>query len=114
MIAEKLEEIERRFQEIETGMARPENISNQEDFRKLAREHAELREIVATLRELKKVKEELEKTRELLATHETDHELKEMAQEELLLLEKRREGLEALLKGMLLGKDTHEVKSMFL
>ncbi|HUJ90206.1 MAG TPA: PCRF domain-containing protein, partial [Syntrophorhabdales bacterium] len=113
MIAEKLEEIERRFQEIETGMARPENISNQEDFRKLAREHAELREIVATIRELKKVKGEVEKTHEL-ATHETDHELKEMAQEELLLLEKQREGLEALVKGMLLGKDTHEVKSMFL
>jgi peptide chain release factor 1 len=113
MIAEKLEEIERRFQEIETGMARPENISNQEDFRKLAREHAELREIVATIRELKKVRAEVEKTHEL-AAHETDHELKEMAQEELLLLEKQREGLEALVKGMLLGKDTHEVKSMFL
>jgi peptide chain release factor 1 len=113
MIAEKLEEIERRFQEIETGMARPENISNQEDFRKLAKEHAELREIVATARELKKIKTEAEKTQEL-ASHETDGEFKEMAQEELRLLGKRQEELEALLIGMLLGKDTHEVKSMFL
>ena len=113
MIAEKLEEIERRFQEIETGMARPENISNQDDFRKLAKEHAELREIVASLRELKKVRAEAEKTREL-AAHDADHEMKEMAQEELLLLERRRDELEALLKGMLLGKDTHVVKTMFL
>jgi peptide chain release factor 1 len=113
MIAEKLEEIERRFQEIEDGMARPENISNQEDFRKLAKEHAELREIVATARELKKIKTEAEKTQELTA-HETDGEFKEMAQEELHLLEKRQEELEALLIGMLLGKNTQEVKSMFL
>ncbi len=113
MIAEKLEEIERRFQEIEDGMARPENISNQEDFRKLAKEHAELREIVATARELKKVRGEVEKTQEL-AAHETDGEFKEMAQEELHVLEKQQEELEALLIGMLLGKDTHEVKSMFL
>ncbi|HVN23056.1 MAG TPA: peptide chain release factor 1 [Syntrophorhabdales bacterium] len=113
MIAERLEEIERRYQEIENGMARPENISNQEDFRKLAREHAELREIVATLREFRKVRGETEKTREL-ADHETDEELKQMAQEELLLLTKRQDQLEGLLKGMLLGKDTQEVKSMFL
>jgi peptide chain release factor 1 len=113
MIAEKLEEIERRFQDIETGMARPENISNQEDFRRLAKEHAELREIVATFRELKKVKKEVENTREL-AAHETDHELKEMEQEELLLLQRQQEKFEALLQGMLLGKSSHEVKSMFL
>jgi peptide chain release factor 1 len=113
MIAEKLEEIERRFQEIENGMARPENIANQEDFRKLAKEHADLREIVATLRELRKVKAELGKTRELVS-HENDEAMKEMAQEELLLLEGEQEKLEALLKGMLLGKDSHEVKSMIL
>lgn len=113
MIAEKLDEIERRFQEIETGMARPENISNQEDFRRLAKEHAELKEIVATLRELKKVKQEAGKTKEL-AAHETDHEMKEMAQDEILLLGRKQDELEALLQEMLLGKDTHEVKSMFL
>ena len=113
MIAEKLEEIERRFQDIESDMARPENISNQEDFRRLAKEHAELREIVATLRELKKVNEEVDKTRDL-AAQEADAELKEMAQEELLVLERERGKLESLLKSMLLGKESHEVKSMLL
>ncbi len=113
MIAEKLEEIERRFQEIETGMTLPENIANQEDFRRLAKEHAELREIVAALRELKKVKGEAQEA-EKLAAGGTDDELREMAREELGLLEKRRQELEALLKEMLLGRDTHEVKSMFL
>jgi peptide chain release factor 1 len=113
MIAEKLEEIERRFQEIENGMALPEKIANSDEFRKLAKEHAELREIVAGLRELRKVKEELAKTRELVA-HEADGELKELAHEELTILESEQERLEALLKEKLLGGNGDDVKSMFL
>ncbi len=113
MIAEKLEEIERRFLEIENEMARPENIANQDEFRRLAKEHAELREIVFRLREWKRVKEELAKTRELIA-HETDNELKQLAHEEQAILEKEQERLEALLKEKLLAGTSDEVKSMFL
>jgi peptide chain release factor 1 len=113
MITEKLEEIERRFQEIENGMANPEKISNPDEFRRLAREHAELREIVAKTREWRKVKEELAKTRELVA-HEADGELKELAHEELAILKSEQERLEALLKEKLLGGNGDDVKSMFL
>jgi peptide chain release factor 1 len=113
MIAEKLEEIERRFQEIENGMACPEKIANPDEFRKLAKEHAELREIVAKTREWRKVKEELAKTRELVA-HETDGAMKELAHEELAILESEQERLEALLKEKLLGGNGDDVKSMFL
>jgi peptide chain release factor 1 len=113
MIAEKLEEIERRFQEIENGMACPEKIANPDEFRKLAKEHAELREIVAKTREWRKVKEELAKTRELVA-HETDGAMKELAHEELTILESEQERLEALLKEKLLGGNGDDVKSMFL
>ena len=44
MITEKLEDMEMRFDRIEADMARPEVISNMEEYKKLAREHAELRE----------------------------------------------------------------------
>jgi peptide chain release factor 1 len=113
MIVERLEEMERRFREIEQWMALPENIANQEEFRKLAREHAELRDAVASLREWRRVKDELAKTRELVS-HEADAELKDLVQEELALLEKEAERLEGLLKEKLLGKDGGQVKSMFL
>ena len=46
--------------------------------------------------------------------HETDGELKEMAHEELTILESEQERLEALLKEKLLGGNGHDVKSMFL
>ena len=113
MIAEKLEEIERRFREIENGMSSAETIANPDEFRKLAREHAELREIAPSLREWRKVQDELSKTREL-AAHETDSELRQLAHEELAALEKEQERLEALLKEKLLGRNGDDVKSMFL
>lgn len=113
MIAERLEEMERRFHEVEREMALPENIANQEEFRRLAKEHAELREVMGALREWRKVKEDIAKTRELVV-HETDPELKELAQEELVVLEKEEQRLEEELKGKLLGKDGAEIKSMFL
>jgi len=51
--------------------------------------------------------------RELVA-HETDGELKELAHEELTILEREQERLEALLKEKLLGGNGDDVKSMFL
>ena len=113
MIVERLEEMERRFQEIEQWMALPENIANQEEFRKLAKEHAELRDAVAVLREWRRVKEELVKTRELVS-QEADADLKALAQEELVSLDQEGQRLEGLLKEKLLGKDGGQVKSMFL
>ena len=51
MIAGKLEDIEKRFEQIEADMARPAAISNIEEYKKLSREHAQLRELVAIFRE---------------------------------------------------------------
>ncbi len=47
MITGKLEEMEKRFERIEADMAKPAVISNMEEYKKLAREHAELRDLVA-------------------------------------------------------------------
>jgi peptide chain release factor 1 len=63
MITAKLEEMERRFDEIEADLARAEIISNIEEYKKLAREHAELRETIAIFREWRKVKTEAQKTK---------------------------------------------------
>jgi peptide chain release factor 1 len=113
MIVEKLEDLEQRYVRIEADMARPEVISNMEEYKKLAREHAELREVMAPFREWKKVKAELLKTREMIS-HESDEEMKDLAREEAGTLEKEDERLESLLKSMLLGKDKDQVKNTFL
>lgn len=113
MISEKLEAMERRFDAIETDMADPNATSNMEEYKKLAREHAELRDLVGLFREWKGVRDELVKMREMLH-HEADEDMKTLAREETDRLQGEDERLEALLKNKLLAKDEHEVKTSFL
>jgi peptide chain release factor 1 len=113
MIAEKLEAMEKRFEAIETDMARPAAISNMEEYRKLAREHAELRDLVALFREWRHIREELGKTREMLR-QEADEEMKDLAREEADRLQAEDERIESLLKGRLLAKDEQQVNTSFL
>jgi peptide chain release factor 1 len=113
MIAEKLGDLEKRFELIEADMARPAAISNFEEYKKLAREHAELRELVTIFREWKRIGEELQKAKEM-AQQETEEEMRGLAREEAALLEKENERLESLLKGKLFSKDEQQVKNTFL
>ncbi len=113
MITERLQEMEERIDRIEADMASPDVISRMEEYKKLAREHAELREVVALFREWKKVKAELDKTNDL-ALRETDPEMRELAREEAEHLGREDERLQALLKSKLLPKDQEEVRSTFL
>jgi peptide chain release factor 1 len=113
MIAGKLEDLEKRFERIEVDMAKPAAISNIEEYKKLAREHAELRELVAMFREWKRIGAELQKAKEMMQ-QETEEEMRGLAREEAALLEKENERLESLLKSKLLSKDEQQVKNTFL
>lgn len=110
---EKLVEIEKRFDVIEAEMARPETISNMEEYKRLARERTDLKEVVETYREWKVAKDEREKIKELLS-HETDEEMKGLAREELASIEQRMEKIEGALRENLLKKTEKQAKSMFL
>ncbi|HTG82380.1 MAG TPA: peptide chain release factor 1 [Geobacteraceae bacterium] len=107
---EKIEELERRFQELESLLSDPAVIANQPEFRKLSREHADLTELVAAYRRYKKVLAEVEGNRELLA----DPDMKEMAEEELKGLDEEKERLEGEIKLLLLPKDPNDNKSVIL
>jgi peptide chain release factor 1 len=113
MIVEKLEKMENRFEDIEASLARREVISNMEEYRKLAREHAEIRETVSIFREWKKVRTEVSKTREMML-HESDEEMKELAREEAERLVAEDGRLESLLMERLLAKDQEQVNNTFL
>ncbi len=110
---ERLEETEKRYQEIEEEMARPESMANMEIYKKLAKERTELKEVVDLYREWKKRKEDGEKVAEMIQT-ETDEELREMAREEAAVLRKEQEHYESLLTENLLRKHETSSKSMFL
>jgi len=113
MIRGKLDAIEKRFELIEAEMARPDAISNIQEYKKLAREHAELRDLMALFREWKRIREELEKTREMMR-QEADEEMRVLVREEAAFLEGEGQRLESVLKGKLLAKDEEQVKNSFL
>jgi peptide chain release factor 1 len=107
---DRIEELERRYQELEALLSDPAVIANQPEFRKLSREHNDLSELVAAYRRWRKVLAEIEENRELLA----DADMKEMAEEELKSLEEEREKLEADIQVLLLPKDPNDNKSVIL
>ncbi|UFS72450.1 peptide chain release factor 1 [Geomonas sp. RF6] len=109
---EKIAELERRFEELESLMSDPEVLANQAEFRKLSREHSGLAELIAAYREYKKVLADIEGNKELLK--EPDQEMREMAEAELESLEERRTALEAEIKVLLLPKDPNDDKNVIL
>ncbi len=108
----KLDDVEKRFEELTTKLADPEVVSDREKYTKIAREHAELSEIVETYRTYKKVLAEIEGNRELL--EDSDEELARLAREELKELEPRLEELEKRLMFLLLPKDPNDEKNIML
>ena len=107
---EKIEELERRFQELESLLADPVIIGNQEEFRKFSREHSELSDLVDAYRRYRKVLDDIDGNMELFA----DPELKEMAEEEISSLEAEKERLEGEINLLLLPKDPNDDRNVIL
>ncbi len=110
---EKLNALEEKYEELTKKLSAPEVIANQEQFRKYAKSHAELGEIVEKYREFKKVSQEIVDTQELLNT-ETDSEMLELARGELEELEPRLEKIEQNLRMLLVPKDPNDEKNIVL
>jgi len=110
---EKLDGVEKRYEELTEKLSDPKIASNPEEFRKLAKQRSDLEEIVSTWRAYKKTRSELEDNRLLVST-ESDEELREMAHEEIPALEKKLEDLETELKILLLPKDPKDDKNILL
>lgn len=107
---DRIEELERRFQELEALLSDPAVIGNQPEFRRLSREHNDLTPLVEAYRRHRKIMEEIEGNRELL----TDPDMKEMAEEELKSLVEQQEQLENEIKVLLLPKDPNDSKNVIL
>jgi peptide chain release factor 1 len=78
----------------------------------LAKERAELEEIVARFREWRKIEQEIENNRELL--QEDEEAIRELAKEELNTLRQRKDELEKRLKILILPKDPNDNKNVIL
>jgi len=108
----KLEQLEKRFDELTAQMADPAVIADSDQYRKVAKEHSDIAEMVALFREWKKAEDSLKQARGMLA--ESDAELRAMAEEEAARLEPELKRIEEQLRVLLLPKDPNDEKNVVL
>lgn len=109
---ERLEEIEKRYMELNNLLSNPRVIADHETFQRYAREHSALVEMVEVYRELKKVDEEIKDCKEIVEGK--DEDLRVIAKEELPGLQFRKTRLEERLRGLLLPRDPNDEKNILL
>ncbi len=113
MLLDKLAFIENKYDELSVKISDPSIMANQNEWRKLCKEHAELEIIVNAYREYKKVIEDLEADKEMIQ-EETDKEMKEMLQEEISDLTEKEKELDNKIQILLLPKDPNDEKNVFV
>ena len=105
---EKLETVEKRYDELTKMISDPEVISNHTEWQKLMKEHASIEEIVLKFREYKKEKQAMEEAEELMK----DPEMKELAEEEYYASKEKLPEIEEELKFLLIPKDPDDDKNI--
>lgn len=108
----KLDSIEERYAEIEQELSSRDVLQDQRRYAELAKNHADLGEIISTYREYKEVLAGIEENQDVLAGG--DNELRELAKEELAALEVRQQELYDRLQKLLLPKDPMDEKNIIL
>jgi peptide chain release factor 1 len=93
-------------------MADPEVVSDPDRLAELAREHAELEELVTLYRQYRQARTELEQAKSLL--DDSDPELRELAEAEVARLREHLDDLEAQLRQLLLPRDPRDQRDVIV
>ena len=109
---QKLEAVEKRFEELTQKISDPQVIANQNEWRELMKEHAELEPIVDKYREYKKVQKQFDDAKEMLEDSNTDKELKDLAEMEMLEAKEKLPEIEEEIKILLIPKDKDDDKNV--
>ena len=109
---ERLELIEKRYNEINNLLMQNEILSDVNKSRELSIELKNIEEVVGVFREYKKVLNDILESREMM--RDSDLEIANMAKEELNSLQNEKEKLEDKLKILLLPKDPNDGKNVIM
>jgi peptide chain release factor 1 len=110
--ASKLEQLEKRYNDLTAQMADPAVISDAGEYRKVTKAQSEITDLVVKYREWKKADDSLKQARGML--QESDPDLREMAQMEVAQLEPKLTRIEEELKILLLPKDPNDDRNVVL
>src|SRR5690349_10429814 len=108
---EKLEEIEKRYDELQRKIADPAVVTDVAAYRDTMKAISEISDVVAKYRELKDVRKRLADAREML---QTDDDMRELAEVEIAALEPKEPELERGIQLLLQPKDPNDEKNVFV
>ena len=109
----KLEELEKKYEELNKALSDPKIIANQVEFQKCAKLHSDISKVVLKYREYKNVAKEIEENLKML-TEEKDVEFKKLINEELERLEGKKENLKTKLQELMFPKDPYDKKDVIV
>jgi peptide chain release factor 1 len=109
-IADRLTQITRRLEEIDLLLASAEITSDMDNYRRLAREHAELEPLVHLYRAYRSAEDDLSTARDMAG----DPAMREFAEAEIQETRERLEHLETELRRQLLPRDPNDGRDVFL
>jgi peptide chain release factor 1 len=112
-ISDKLDQLEARYDELTAQLSSPEVFADSARYQKLAKQHAELAELVAKHREYKQIEKDLAGAHQM-AVESGDAEMKQLAHDEEKLLTERKEAVEHELKLLLLPRDPLDEKNVIV
>ena len=107
---ERLEVIEKRYDEIQKELSNPDVYSNMNKMKSLSKEASDLEETVNAYHEYKKILSGIEDTKEMIK----DPEMGELAKEELINLEADKAKLEEKIEVLLIPKDPNDSKNVIV
>ena len=111
-IIEKLERLKERYEEVSALLSEAEVINNQNKFRDLSKEYAELEPVVVAYKGYQQLLADIEEAKHLIADGDAD--MRDMAEEELKECEARLEPTQLELQKLLLPKDPNDDKNCYL
>ena len=105
---QKLEAVEKRYEELNKLISDPEVIARQNEWKNLMKEHSDMVDIVEKYREYKKVKEAYDEAKEMLS----DKDLRELAEIQMEECKEKLPKIEEELKILLIPKDKDDDKNI--
>ncbi len=109
---DQLENIEKRYHEINSLLSKSEIVSDQNKFKKLSREHSQITKTVKLFEKYKKAKSDLDEAKELLL--DSDEDMKDLAKSEIDTLESEIKSIEDALRVSLIPPDPNSGKGIIV
>ena len=110
---EKLQELERRYEELSAQMADPLVLADAPRYRELARSYADIEPVVRKYRQLRKIETRRDEAR-MMAREDADEQIRSLAREEESEAGEQLAAIEQELRRLLTPRDPNDEKNVIL